>query len=209
MYYLIFEPYIHDLTPFFYLVSLYSISFGAYGAVFQSRVHRLFGYSSINFMGFCIAAFFCIPANGFAAVLVNFVFYSFSTICFFYFYNRIQLPNQQLGELETVSQLGIVNRVSADVAIPLACFFLSLSGVPPFPGFFAKLLILNAAATSGHLLFVLVVSIINLFSYFYALRVVKVLFFSSESSLKARLFATFEGASRGRVVFLGCSAILI
>lgn len=204
-YYLVLEPYTHDFLAFFYVVSLFSIGFGVYGASFQTRIHRIFGYSSINFMGFCMTSFFCIPVESFAAVLVNFLFYSLSVLFFFYFFNRIEIrKNSVAGELETLPQLGEIGRSSTEGSISLAFFFLSIGGVPPSPVFFSKLLILNEVVSTGYFWFIVAASVANILSYFYTLRVVKALLFFSKTSLKTRILLTFEGLTASRLVFLCC-----
>ena len=73
----------------------------------------------------------------------------------------------------------------------------SLAGIPPTAGFFAKLMVLQAALGSGFIEIVVVAAILAVVGAFYYLRVVKLMYFdspdspvSSKSQLRGTVAAT-------------------
>ncbi len=72
-----------------------------------------------------------------------------------------------------------------DMKITFATFLVgafSLSGIPPFMGFFSKELILDALWESGHMILFLVAVITALFTVFYSFRMVGLTFFGEKSA---------------------------
>lgn len=72
-----------------------------------------------------------------------------------------------------------------DMKITFATFLVgafSLSGIPPFMGFFSKELILDALWESGHVILFLVAVITALFTVFYSFRMVGLTFFGEKSA---------------------------
>ena len=60
--------------------------------------------------------------------------------------------------------------------------FVSLAGVPPLFGFFAKLLVLQAAINAGMLWLALVGAVFAVIGLYYYLRVVKVMYFDKPAA---------------------------
>jgi NADH:ubiquinone oxidoreductase subunit 2 (subunit N) len=75
------------------------------------------------------------------------------------------------------SELKNLKKSSKFVAIFFTVFILSMGGVPPLPGFFTKIGIIFCFIFSQHFFFGILISFINLFSYFYSLRVLRLVFF--------------------------------
>ena len=69
----------------------------------------------------------------------------------------------------------------------------SLAGVPPFLGFWAKLVVLGAAVNGGFLWLAIVGVLCAVIGAFYYLRVIKVMYFDAPNpQLPTKLHANFE-----------------
>ena len=67
-------------------------------------------------------------------------------------------------------------------AVALTLFLLSMAGVPPTVGFYAKFSVLNAAVQAGHIPLVIMAVLFSLIGAFYYLRIVKLMYFDAPES---------------------------
>ena len=80
-------------------------------------------------------------------------------------------------EADQISDLKGLNQRSPWFAGMMLIVMFSLAGVPPLFGFFAKLLVLQAAIQAGMLWLAIVGAVFAIVSAYYYLRVVKVMYF--------------------------------
>jgi NADH-quinone oxidoreductase subunit N len=123
-----------------------SIVFGNATAIRQTRFKRLLAYSSIAHAGYMLFAFADLSGArasdllwyvGIYAITVLIACASFARLC--------PAADDDVGLLDGAFHA----RPAAALVFGLA--LLSLAGLPPLPGFFAKLFIFRSAITSGHL----------------------------------------------------------
>ncbi|HRD96209.1 MAG TPA: proton-conducting transporter membrane subunit [Rubrivivax sp.] len=128
-------------------LAIVSIVFGNLAALGQTRFKRLLAYSSVAHAGYMIFALTDITGNRADDLLWYTAFYagatllacaSFAVIC----------P----GEDDSLQALDGQFARHPVAAVLLAVAVLSLAGLPPLPGFFAKLLVFKSVVASGHLL---------------------------------------------------------
>jgi len=90
-------------------------------------------------------------------------------------------------ESEEISDLAGLGKRAPWLAGVMAVFMLSLAGIPPFVGFYAKLAILQALITTnltGNLVLALVAVLFSLVGAFYYLRLIKVMFFDEAREVR-------------------------
>lgn len=123
-----------------------SLLWGNLGAIAQTNLKRIFGYSSIAHAGYLLIGIAAISATGAAAVLFYLVQYAFTTLCAFLVLVAVKNSNEDAGELDSLNGL---HRRSPFLAASLALSMISLAGVPPMSGFFAKFMLFYAAIEHG------------------------------------------------------------
>jgi NADH-quinone oxidoreductase subunit N len=74
------------------------------------------------------------------------------------------------------------------LALILSLTMFSLSGIPPLAGFFVKFEIFNSILNSGQYFILLVVFILTVFSFFYYLRIIKIIYFENTTIIKKNKF---------------------
>lgn len=128
------------------ILSVVSIYYGNVTAIKQTRFKRLLAYSSIAHAGYMVFALVDSTGARAEALLYYTVIYALTTIiacaCF-----SVICPAEQ-DELEAIDGAFSSHPWSA---VFLALAVLSLAGIPPLPGFFAKLFVFKAVIGSGHL----------------------------------------------------------
>jgi NADH-quinone oxidoreductase subunit N len=114
-----------------------SIGWGTFGALAQRTLRGLLGYSAIANGGFLALALGCGPDGSLAAIFYV-VIYAISVMLIFAALAGLGNGPLPLDQLET-GRLGPVRNAALGLGL------LSLAGIPPMPGFWAKLAILGPA----------------------------------------------------------------
>lgn len=150
-------------------------------ALAQSSIKRMLAYSSIAHAGYLLVGVVVAPRtdplpngdltvgqSGIAAVLFYLLAYAVSNVGAFGALIQAGRRHRETVSYEDVAGLG--KRAPA-VALAMSFFLLSLAGVPPTVGFFAKLYILRAAVEAGYYWLAVFAVINSAVAAYYYLRV--------------------------------------
>ena len=142
-----------ELTAFFALVAALTLVYGNLGAIPQTNLKRLMGYSSIAQCGYIligIAAACASQLAGNAAGLSGALFYMAAyVVTNLAAFAVILIVARVVGSHEIDDYSGLARR-SPLLGAALTCALLSLAGVPPFVGFFGKFMLLGSAFDLTH-----------------------------------------------------------
>jgi NADH-quinone oxidoreductase subunit N len=126
-------------------LALGSAVLGGLAAIPQRNLKRLLGYSSISHAGFLLMALGCLTDRGASAVVLYLSTYLLAGLLAFHL---IAVTGPKLGGEDFRHFAGLSQR-SPWVAFGLTVAFVSMAGLPPLVGFFAKLSIFGALWDSG------------------------------------------------------------
>ncbi|HET7472746.1 MAG TPA: NADH-quinone oxidoreductase subunit N [Candidatus Limnocylindrales bacterium] len=167
-----------DWLPVVVVLAAVTMTLGNLVALTQDNVKRMLAYSSIAHTGYMlvgIAAFAGGQSSGISALLFYGAAYAFMNLGAFAVIAALQKRAGVTSQLSTFA--GLVRREPA-LTFLMLLFLLSLVGIPPTAGFFAKVLIIQSAVEAGGWVGVLaVVMVLNAAAAaFYYLRVVVYMF---------------------------------
>lgn len=165
----------------FSVLSVVTMLYGNLGALLQSNIKRLFGYSSIGHAGYLMVGLAAGKIAGTSAVLYYLLAYAVSNLAAFLVLGIVG-RNIQNDHIE--GYRGLAKR-SPFLAACLFVALLSLAGVPPLAGFFAKFLVLLAAVREGLAGLALIGALTVAVSLYYYLSIVRKMYFEEPSSEKA------------------------
>ncbi len=171
--------------------ALASIFLGAIAAFGQTNIKRLLAYSSINNVGFVLIGLAGAGLAGASSVLFYMAVYVPMTLGAFL---CVLWMRDENGEpVEDIYSLSGLSQSRPAFAAALAVFMFSLAGIPPFFGFWAKLVVFNAAIKAG--LFPLAVAGIlgTVVGAYYYLKIVKVMYMDEPGAPYARLREPVQG----------------
>lgn len=147
-----FEPLADVWAPVLGVVAVLTMTLGNLTALQQRNIVRLFAYSSIGQAGYMLVPFALVEAGNadlnraaFSAVLIYLISYSVTNVGAFACLTAV--ARQHPGRL-TADYAGLGRR-SPGLGTGLTMFLLSLGGVPPLVGFWAKFFIFVACVTTG------------------------------------------------------------
>lgn len=168
----VFSPAQESLVLLLSILSALTILYGNLGAIPQTNIKRLLGYSSIGHAGYLLIGLAAFAHQGKEAVLFYLLSYLFSTGGAFLV---IIAVSKHLKSYEISEFAGLSER-SPVMAAGMLLSLLSLAGLPPLAGFFAKFYLLWAAVKS-HLLWLALIGLVNVItSMYYYLKIVKVMY---------------------------------
>jgi len=159
--------------PVLPVIALLTLLYGNFGALVQTRLKRLMGYSSIGHAGYLLLALSVGGKAGLAALLYYLAAYAVTTLALFGVICAAE-PYLKSDKIEAYRGLG---KRSPFLAGVMFLALLSSAGVPPLAGFSGKFLVLLAAvqANLNWLAFIGVMAVA--LSLYYYLNLVRVMYF--------------------------------
>lgn len=149
-------------------------------ALAQDGLKRLLAYSSVAQAGYLATAFFG-GEQGRAALLYYVPVYAAATVGAF----AVSAAAGGGEKGPAVKDLAGLARRRPWLAAAMAVFMLSLAGIPPAAGFFAKFYAFAAAAAGGRGGLVVLAAVMSAVSLFYYLRVTVVMFMAAPEAEQA------------------------
>jgi NADH-quinone oxidoreductase subunit N len=161
-------------VPVLAIVSVTSMLLGNLVAIRQTSVRRLLAYSAIAHAGYMLLALIAHTPQSLTALLYYVATYALATIGIFAIVGVVETQSTT-DHLDSFNGL---SRRSPILAASLFVFMLSLAGIPPLSGFFAKFYLFLAALsatpnTTSLLWLVLLAIAASAVSLFYYLQVLK------------------------------------
>ena len=157
------------------ILAVLTMFVGNLTALRQSSVKRMLAYSGVAHAGTILIALVTgAPAASAAAAFYLFA-YAFMNIGAFAVV--IVLERKGEGDVEQSRFSGIAGRFPS-LAVAMAVFMLSLSGIPPLAGFFGKFLIFKVAVEAGWAWLAVIGVLNSAISAYYYLRVVVAICFN-------------------------------
>jgi NADH-ubiquinone oxidoreductase chain 2 len=179
------------------LSSLFSLIIGSVLGLTQSRIKRLFAYSTISHVGFILLALSINTTESIQAYIFYILQYSISNLNAFiilitigfslYLYTYKQEHKQEEykeklididnSPIQLISQIKGYFYVNPFIALSLGVTLFSFVGIPPIIGFFSKQMILSAALDNGYVFMSLIAILTSVIGAGYYLNLVKQIFF--------------------------------
>ncbi len=163
-----------------------SLAIGNLAAIAQTNIKRMLAFSTISQMGFVLLGLMSgvvgkdalsFTTNAYSSAMFYVISYVLTTLASF---GVLLLLSREGFESEEISDFAGLNERSPLYAGVMAVCLLSLAGIPPLVGFYAKLSVLQALVASGStvdLWLAVFAVMMSLIGAFYYLRVIKVMYF--------------------------------
>ncbi len=162
--------------------AILSIIIGSLGAVGQSSLKRLMGYSTILNVGYVLIGVSLNSGLGLYSALLYMFIYAVSV--FGFFACIVALFGHKSDEVN-FDDLKNIAATRKTIAVSISILMFSMIGIPPFAGFFGKYYIFYNAITQGEFMLALLGVISSVIAAFYYLKVIKYMYFvQSDKELK-------------------------
>ena len=181
----------HDWRQIIIFISALSMILGAFGAIGQTNIKRLMAYSSIGHMGYALLGLAAGTTAGVQGVLLYLTIYMITNAGVFV----VIMAMKRDGEMvEDISDLAGLSRTRPRLAFAMAALMISLAGIPPLAGFWAKFYVF-LAAIEAHLYALSVIGVLSsVVGAYYYWRIVKVMYFDEPARAFDRDMSMANGA---------------
>jgi NADH-quinone oxidoreductase subunit N len=173
------QPLVHDWSGMLIILSIASMALGNLSAIAQTNIKRMFAYSTITHMGFLLLGLISGGIEGYGASMFYAVVYMMMSLGAF---GMIMLLSRAGFEADTLDDFKGLNQRSPWLAFMMMLLMLSMAGIPPTVGFYAKFSLLNSIVQTGHTWLAIVAVMFSLIGAFYYLRVIKLMYFDAPES---------------------------
>ncbi len=172
-----------DWQQMLVVMAVASMAVGNITAIAQTNLKRMLAYSTISQTGFMLLGLASgvfegstpdSAAGAYSASMFYAITYVLTTLGTF---ALVMLLARSGFEADNIDDFKGLNQRSPWFAAVMMVLLLSLAGVPPMVGFYAKLLVLQAAWSAGHAWLVIAAVLFSLVGAYYYLRVVKAMYF--------------------------------
>jgi NADH-quinone oxidoreductase subunit N len=166
-------------SDLFMVLALLSIALGSVVALMQTNIKRMLAYSTISHVGFILLGFVTGVVEGYGAAVFYVLVYILMSMAAF---GMIILLNKQGFEADKISDFKGLSKHSPWFALMMLAIMLSMAGVPPFIGFYAKLFILQQVISAGFITIAVIAVVFAVISSYYYLQVVKSMYFEDSNN---------------------------
>ncbi len=157
-------------------LSVLSLVIGNVVALAQVNLKRMLAYSTISHVGFLFMGLAAADAQGYAAAMFYAISYAIMATAAF---GAIVMLAGKGFEADLIDDFKGLNARSPWLAGMMLVVMMSLAGIPPFLGFWAKLAVLRAALHGDMLWLAIIGVVFAVIGAFYYLRVCKVMYFDA------------------------------
>jgi len=163
-----------DWQQMIIVLAVLSLAVGNIVAIAQTNLKRMLAYSTISHVGFILLGVLAGTAQGYSSAMFYTITYAMMSLGGF---GIIMLLARQGFEADNIDDLKGLNQRSPWYAFMMMILMLSMAGVPPTVGFWAKLAVLNAVVDIDLVWMAVIAVFFSIIGIFYYLRVIKVMYF--------------------------------
>jgi NADH-quinone oxidoreductase subunit N len=174
------------------LIAALSMIVGNVLAIAQTSIKRMLAYSSIAHAGYILTG--VVAANGYGenGVLYYLLAYTVMNVGAFGVLSVLESNDGQNVNYEDYAGLSSTQPLLAGL---MAIFMFSLTGIPPFAGFFSKYYVFAGAVEAGYTWLAIVGVLMSAVSAYYYLRVVVLMYFKESATVPGTRLSTLGVAA--------------
>jgi NADH-quinone oxidoreductase subunit N len=170
------QPAVADWQQMLAVMAVLSLAVGNLAAIMQTNIKRMLAYSTISHMGFVLLGIMAGSLAGYSASMFYVVTYVLMSLGAF---GIVLYLTRTSFEADNLDDYRGLNAQHPWLAAIMAIMMLSMAGLPPFVGFYAKLTVLQALVGADWLWLAVVAVMFSLVGAYYYLRVVKIMYFDA------------------------------
>ena len=199
------QPAHGDWQQMLAVMAVASLAIGNLAAIMQTNIKRMLAYSTISHMGFLLLGVMSGSLAGYSSAMFYAATYVLMSLGGFGMITYLSRSGTEVEELDDYRGL---NARHPWLAAIMAMIMLSMAGLPPFVGFYAKLMVLQALVGAGWIALAVIAVLFSLIGAYYYLRMVKIMYFDPPASTDT-LPASHAGDARMLLTANGLAVLLL
>lgn len=179
LFYVVFPSLRWDWQPILIVISVASMLLGSFAAIAQRNLKRMLAYSAIAHTGFVLIGLIAANERGVSGSLFYLAVYAVTITGAFAVIYAVGGAGESLVELSDYRGLW---RRQPFLAAVLAVDLISLAGIPPTAGFWAKFEVFSAGVSGGLTPVVVIAVLTSAVAAFFYLRVIVAMFLEDDEA---------------------------
>ena len=162
------------------ILAILSMAIGNVVAIAQTNLKRMLAYSTISHVGFILLGILAGTTQGYRAAMFYTLTYVITAVGAFGVILLLARPGASASqgfESDQLEDFKGLSKKSPWYAAVMAMLMFSMAGVPPFVGFPAKLVVIQAVIGVGDTWLAVIAVIFSVIGAYYYLRVIKLMYF--------------------------------
>ncbi|MDP7661579.1 MAG: NADH-quinone oxidoreductase subunit NuoN, partial [Gammaproteobacteria bacterium] len=168
--------------PMLVILAVLSLSIGNLVAIAQTNIRRMLAYSTVGHVGFIFLGLLVGSQAGLQASLFYTIIYVVMAAGAF---GMLILLSRKGFDADYLDDFKGLNKRSPWFAFIMMLLMLSMIGVPPLAGFYAKWWVLQALLEQGHVWLAVIGVLFSVIGAYYYLRVIKLMYFDEPEQVIA------------------------
>jgi NADH-quinone oxidoreductase subunit N len=165
-----------DWSEMLIILAILSMAVGNIIAIAQSNIKRMLAYSTIAHMGYLFLGMVSGTVQGYAASMFYIIVYSIMSAGAF---GMIIVLSRAGFEADKLDDFKGLSQRSPWCGLLVLILMLSMAGVPPLLGFWAKWAVLQEVINAGYVWLAVVAMLLSVIGLFYYLRIIKLVYFDA------------------------------
>jgi len=167
---------VDDWQTLLIMLSVLSLTVGAVAAIVQENLKRMLAFSGIGHVGFILLGVIAANPDGYSAALFYTLIYAVTGVAGF----GMIVAFAKVGtEFDKISDFNGLNAKNPWLALMFTFVMFSMAGIPPFIGFYAKILVIEEVVKGGFVWLAVFAVITAVVSTYYYLKVIKAMYFDA------------------------------
>ena len=182
---------VEDWQSLIIMISVLSMVVGSLVAIVQDNLKRMLAYSGIGHVGFMLLGVIAASPEGYSAAMFYILVYAITGVAGF---GMIVALSKTGHEFDKISDFIGLNARNPWLAFLMLIIMFSMAGIPPFIGFWAKIIVIEEVIKAGFVWIAVIGVIMAVISAFYYLRVVKAMYFDKTEEV-SKIETTSSGSN--------------
>ena len=176
------QPLLIDWQQMLVILAILSMAAGNIIAISQTNLKRMLAYSTIAHVGFLLLGILSGTEAGYAAAMFYVITYALMSAGAF---GVIILLSRKGFESDNLNDMKGLSDKSPWFAFIMLILMFSMTGVPPFLGFWAKWFVLKEIVDMGYVWLAALAVVFAIIGAYYYLRIVKLMYFDKAENMTA------------------------
>ena len=203
--YYVFSIFLNYINLLFLVIIISSSIINNILALYQTKFKKILIYASFSNLSFFLLLFYINTFYSIVSFFSFFIIYFFNIFSIFTIYGLVSLSKKTNLPLKITYFINFF-KINEVFSIIFISFLLSLSGLPPFSGFFSKLYFLILLFDQNSFSLGLFLLLVNLFTVYYYLRIMKLILQTSDKFKYLNIEDKVSSISISIIFLLNCLA---
>ena len=195
---------VEDWQSLIIIIAVLSMVVGSLVAIVQDNLKRMLAYSGIGHVGFMLLGVIAATPEGFSAAMFYIIVYAITGVAGF---GMIVALSKTGNEFDKISDFIGLNARNPWLAFMMLIILFSMAGIPPFIGFWAKIIVIEEVIKAGFVWIAVIAVIMAVISAFYYLKVIKAMYFDKPEN-ETKIETTSSASNLAVSFFALCLLIL-